>query len=106
MKNKEIGLWTHKDIDIKINNEGLFEYDYQHVHHKAETLDGAIKDIDEIVKSYYTITKQDYKTLLSKLNDREKHLMKSIIEELGIHADSAYCELGLGLDFDLNQILN
>ena len=95
-------MWNYKGLEIEVTGDGLFEYNFQEKYYQENTLENAKNSIDKVTKSYYTINDHDYKTLLSKLNNREKHFINAIIEELISHANSAYCEQGLDLDFEFN----
>lgn len=95
-------MWTYKNIDIQVDDTGLFEYCFQNKYYREDTLEKAKRSIEENTRSYYKITEQDYKNLLAKLNNRERHFISSIIQELESHANSAYCEQGLNLDFEFN----
>lgn len=92
-------MWNYKGLEIEVTGDGLFEYNFQEKYYQENTLESAKNSIDKITKSYYTINYHDYKTLLSKLNSREKHFINAIIEELASYANSAYCGQGLDLDF-------
>lgn len=95
-------MWNYKGLEIEVTGDGLFEYNFQEKYYQENTLESAKNSIDKVTKSYYTINDHDYKTLLSKLNSREKHFINAIIEELISHANSAYCGQGLDLDFEFN----
>ena len=87
-------MWTYKGIEIEVDVDGHFQYWFKDKCYREEdTLEGAKRSIDKVTKSYYTITKQDVVSLLNKLNDKEKHFIKSVLEELDDHYKSAYCQV-------------
>lgn len=96
-------MWTYKGIEIEVNVDGYFQYWFKDKCYREEnTLEGAKRSIDNITKSYYTITKQDITSLLNKLNDKEKHFIKSVLEELDDHYKSAYCQVDSDSSFQYN----
>ena len=95
-------MWTYKGIEIEVDVDGHFQYCFKNKYYWEDTLEGAKRSIDKVTKSYYTITKQDITSLLNKLNDKEKHFIKSILEELDDHYKSAYCQVYSDSPFQYN----
>lgn len=87
--------WVHKNIRISINTEGKFFFNMRGKDFFTTSLDEAKEIISEALASYYTFTQKDMDKLLSKLDSREKELVKSLYQELDNHKDSNYCELGI-----------
>lgn len=86
--------WQYKGVDITVNKEGLFTYIFNDKEYKSDTLSDAKTRIDDL-QEYYTFTQNDMDELLSKLNDREKGLIRSLYQELHRHSGSVYCRAGL-----------
>lgn len=96
MKYKTIAMeWIYKNIEIGINSEGRFFFNVRGKDFSTTSLDEAKEIINEALASYYTFTQKDMDKLLSKLDSREKELVKSLYQELENHIDNAYCELGI-----------
>lgn len=96
MKYKITGMeWVHKNIRISINSEGRFFFNVRGKDFSTTSLDEAKEIINEALASYYTFTQKDMDKLLSKLDSREKELVKSLYQELENHIGNAYCELGI-----------
>lgn len=90
--------WEHKGVQILLEEEtGLFTFFNQEKKEveKVESLREARRRVAETYKSYYNFTFDDIKALLNKLDDREKDFVIDIIEELDIHDDNCYCEIGI-----------
>lgn len=87
--------WVHKNIRISINTEGRFFFNVRGKDFSTTSLDEAKKIISEALASYYTFTQKDMDKLLSKLDDREKELVKSLYQEIEKHIDNPYCQLGI-----------
>lgn len=88
--------WEYKKHTIEVNEDGFFTFttiDGTHCSHA--TLCEAKQSIDTYTKMYYNMTQEQYKGLLDKLTDKEKDFVKSMVDELRIHENNAYCELGL-----------
>lgn len=99
--------WEHKKVKILFDEEnGLFTFFNQEKKEveRFESLKEAMRRIDEIQKKYYDFTLKDIKALLKKLDNREKDFIVSMIKELEIHENNAYCELGIynEFHFDIN----
>lgn len=92
--------WIRKGIEITVNQDGMFEYSIYGKKYTSPSLSQAKEKINEITKEYYNFTMADLKCLLKKLNNREKEFVLAVINELEEHSDSAYCELGVNLDFN------
>ena len=91
--------WFYKGKNINVDEQGLFSYEHDGKRYNNDTLSGAKYWIDEQMKDYYNITKNDVKTLLNKLNDRERTFITTVLNELKNHEYNAYCELGVNMDF-------
>lgn len=87
--------WIYKNIEIEINSKGRFFFNMRGKDFFTISLNKAKEIIDEELSSYYTFTQKDMDKLLSKLDNREKELVKSLYQELDNHKDSNYCELGI-----------
>lgn len=74
--------WIYKNIEIEINSEGRFFFNVRGKDFSTTSLDEAKEIISEILASYYTFTQKDMDKLLSKLDNREKELVKSLYQEL------------------------
>lgn len=86
MKYKTIAMeWIYKNIEIGINSEGRFFFNVRGKDFSTTSLDEAKEIISEILASYYTFTQKDMDKLLSKLDSREKELVKSLYQELENH---------------------
>lgn len=99
--------WEYKKIKILFDEEnGLFTFFNQEKKtiERSESLKEAKRRIDEIQKGYYNFTFEDIKALLNKLDDREKDFVIDLIEELDVHDDNCYCEIGIhnSLHFSFN----
>ena len=97
--------WTYKNIVIEVNPEnGRFGFTLPgHKYEEWPSLDNAKEVIDRALKDYYTIKKEDIKKLLGKLDKREKEFVKALIEEIKKHEFNAYCELGVEMDFIIEE---
>ena len=71
--------WEYCKIKITINSE----------------LAKSKEIIDNELKTYYLFTQKDMDKLMSKLDSREKDLIRSLYMELEEHKESAYCEQGV-----------
>lgn len=89
--------WNYKNVIIKVESDGNFYFSTNNgnVINVASSLELAKSKIDEILKDYYTFSKKDVDNLCKKLDKREAEFVRNLIEELGIHADNAYCEIGI-----------
>lgn len=88
--------WEYKNHTIEVNGDGFFAFKTADgLYHSCATLREAKELIDKLMAEYYNMTQEQYKKLLDKLTDREKDFVKSMVDELRIHEDNAYCELGL-----------
>lgn len=88
--------WEYKNHTIEVDEEGFFAFTtIDGIHCSYATLCEAKQSIDIYMKMYYNMTQEQYKKLLDKLTDKEKDFVKSMVDELRIHEDNAYCELGL-----------
>lgn len=97
--------WTYKDITITINTDGQFYFTVHEQIYKVSTLQLAKNTIDDLLKSYYTFSKEDYDKLLSKLSPREQHFIKNLVDAFSEHLGDSYCELGYNLqDFNATFI--
>lgn len=91
--------WTYKDIKITICEDGYFYFTYNGKITKSNTLSEAQYKINDVTEKYYTFTKADFTKMFKKLDNRERNLVKSLIDELNLHSDNAYCEIGISNDF-------
>ena len=102
--------WTHKKIEIEVNENGWFVFTYDKREFKEASLNEARNTIDELLKDYYDFTEKDYKTLLKKLNNRERDFVNSLVKELSCHESNAYCSLGIYNYFefkvDFDKLMN
>ncbi len=87
--------WEYKQVKILIDSDGLFYFKINGACYKEKTLENAKKSIDDISKSYYLFTQKDMDKLMSKLDKREKELVRSLYQEIEGHRNSAYCEQGV-----------
>ena len=87
--------WIYKNIRISINTEGGFFFNVRGKDFSTTSLGEAKEIISEILASYYTFTQKDMDKLLSKLDNREKELVKSLYQEIEKHIDNPYCQLGI-----------
>ncbi len=92
--------WTYKNIKIWVDTSGLFCYEVEDKFYQSNTLFGAKTDIEKKTASYYNFTHKDINNLLKKLDKREAEFVKALMSELENHKDSAYCELGVNMDFN------
>lgn len=98
--------WEYKNIEININEQGIFYFTINNKRYEENSLDKSKKIIDNILNEFYTFTKKDLDRLYNKLTSKEKCFIDDIITELNIHANSNYCELGLhNFEWDITDIL-
>jgi hypothetical protein len=97
-------IWDYKNHTIELK-AGKFQFNTSDgVQHVCASLDEAMEMIDELTAEYYNMTREQYKQLLSKLTDREKDFVDSMLWELYDHVDNAYCDRGVNMDFKLPEI--
>ena len=95
--------WTYKKTTITIRDwDGMFIFTIQGKKYVKPSLTEAKNTIDEITSEYYKFTKSDVKNMYRKLTDRERDFVDSLIEELSLHYDSAYCELSITNNFEFD----
>lgn len=87
--------WTYKHIVIVVLSDGSFVFKYKNEKYTSYSLIEAKRKIDSIVSEYYTFTQKDMNKLMNKLTEREQSLVRSLYQELKLHANSAYCEQGI-----------
>jgi hypothetical protein len=88
--------WNYKNVVITVDSyDGKFYFSIRNVNYVEKSLEFAKSKIDEILKDYYTFSKKDIDNLCKKLNEREAEFVRALINELNIHRDNAYCEIGL-----------
>lgn len=87
--------WNYKNVIIKVESDGKFYFSIKNRNYVESSLELAKSKIDEILKDQYTFSKKDVDNLCKKLDKREAEFVRALIEELGIHADNAYCEIGI-----------
>lgn len=99
MKYKTIAMeWIYKKIKIEISSDGRFQFNFKGTSFYTNSLNEAKSLIDKGTSSYYTFTQEDMDKLLSKLDNREKELVKSLYQELGCHRNNPYCDRGVSPD--------
>lgn len=95
--------WNYKNIIIHIGTDGKFYFTNPNKNIEYySSLEEAEHRIDYITKEYFYFTKDDFRLLYKKINPREKEFIKNIIDELEIHRDNAYCEIGLSDNLKFN----
>ena len=87
--------WKYKNIEISTDGEGKFVFIFNKKSYYSNSLYEAEEKIDSLTKSYYTITENDIKSILEKLDEREGEFVSYMIDELHHHIDSPYCVLGV-----------
>lgn len=87
--------WEYKQIKISIGSDGIFIFKIGDIFYNELSLNDAKRVIDEKLKSYYLFTQKDMDKLMSKLDKRERDLVRSLYKEIECHANSAYCEMGI-----------
>ena len=91
--------WTYKNIKISICEDGYFYFTHNGKTINSDTLSEARYKIDDVTEKYYKFTKVDFTKMFKKLDVREQDFVKSLIDELNIHSNNAYCEIGISDDF-------
>lgn len=94
--------WTHKNIEIEVDNYGDFVFYFCDKRYENSTLSEAKEEIEELKKEYYDFTNSDYNCMLNKLNKREREFVNAICKELGQHENNAYCERDVDIDFNFD----
>ena len=92
--------WKYKNIEIWVDEDGLFCYEVDDKLYKKNTLSDAKIDIEQKTRSYYNFSDKDISKMLEKLDKRESEFVTALMRELSNHEDSAYCELGVHIDFN------
>lgn len=87
--------WEYKRTKIKIVSDGTFHFNLKGKGYFVKSLEEAKDIITKEFDHYYTFTQEDMDKLLSKLDDREKLLIKSLYQEIEKHIDNPYCQLGI-----------
>lgn len=87
--------WEYKQVKISIDSDGIFNFKIDNILYTEWSLNSAKRFIDEKLISYYLFTQKDMDKLMSKLDKREKELVRSLYQELKEHMGSAYCEQGI-----------
>ena len=95
--------WEYKNHIIKLESRKYRFWTADGLH-SCDSFDDATKEIDELMADYYNMTREQYKQLLSKLTDRERDFVDSMLWELYDHVDSGYCDQGVNMDFKLPEI--
>lgn len=100
--------WEYKQVKISIDSDGTFYFRIDGILYTEWSLNDAKRVIDEKLKSYYLFTQKDMDRLMSKLDKREKELVRSLYQEIEGHRNSAYCEQGISekdweWDWDFNK---
>lgn len=98
--------FVHKNVKITVGTDGLFYFMVGKNCMKADSLNNAKARIDTLLKSYYTFTKDDFKRVMFKLDDREKTWLKDLITNFECHRHNAYCEIGVETEFDNNAVFD
>ena len=91
--------WTYKNVKIEICEDGYFYFTHNGKTIKSNTLSEAQYKINDVTEKYYKFTKADFSKMFKKLDSREQNLVKSLIDELNLHSNNAYCEIGISDDF-------
>lgn len=87
--------WEYKKVCITVTSDGYFVFKINGKNYNENTLNGAKRVIDEKLRSYYNFTQADMDKMMSKLDEREQNLIRSLYQELCGHYNSAYCEQGI-----------
>lgn len=87
--------WNYKNVIITVESDGKFYFSIKEKEHVANSLELAKSKIDEILKDYYTFSKKDVDNLCKKLDKREAEFVRALINEIRVHGDNAYCEIGI-----------
>lgn len=101
-------MWKqeYKGCVITCDSNGMFsivEGACKKLHHLPHAILHNLKArIDQELDVYYTITDGDFKKILNKLDGRESHIVHSLMEELLMHLNNAYCEMGISDAFPFN----
>lgn len=91
--------WNYKAITIYITHEGKFVFEFNGKNYECDTLRKAKKLIDEKTADFYKMSHSDVTKMLNKLNNKERTFVVQLITELGLHANSNYCDAGISEDF-------
>lgn len=91
--------WKYKGITIYITREGNFNFMFNGKAYECDTLRKAKKLIDEKTAAFYKMSRSDMSKLLNKLNNKERTFVAQLISELGLHANTNYCDAGISEDF-------
>lgn len=91
--------WKYKNIEIGVDGNGKFIFDFSGEHYSYDSLYEAKANIDSLTESYYKITEKDIDSILKKLDKREGEFVSYMIEELHSHMCSNYCA-GVEGDWD------
>ena len=91
--------WIHKNVEISIHEDGYFYFTHNGKTITSDSLSEAQYKINDITKKYYKFTKADFTKMFKKLDAREQDFVKNLIDELNIHSNNAYCEIGISDDF-------
>jgi len=91
--------WNYKGITIYITREGNFNFTIFGKAYERDTLRKAKKLIDEKTADFYKMSHSDVTKMLNKLNYKERTFVIQLISELGLHANTNYCDAGISEDF-------
>lgn len=98
--------FVHRNVKITVESDGLFYFKIGTNSMKADSLNNAKTRIETMLKSYYTFTKDDFKRVMLKLDDREKAWLKDLITNFECHRHNAYCQIGVETEFDNNAVFD
>lgn len=91
--------WNYKAITIYITYEGKFNFKFNGKSYECDTLRKAKKLIDEKTADFYKMSHSDVTKMLNKLSNKERTFVIQLINELGLHANTNYCDAGISEDF-------
>lgn len=87
--------WNYKNVIISIESDGKFYFSVNGEVNIENTLESAKYRIDALLKDFYTFNEKDIDKLCKKLDKREAEFVRALIEELKLHDNNAYCEIGI-----------
>lgn len=107
MREDNIYSWKYKGIIITLNKEGEFFFFIKSNKRVYSSLSGAKVEIDNILKEDYTFSKKWFRKSFKKCSQKEKDFLNVLIEEISIHYNNPYCELGFcNKEWDLSEIIS
>lgn len=95
-----IYLETYKDIEIYQykDKDGLFGFDLDGEHSCFNII-----KTKKLIDTIFNFTQEDYKRLLSKLNNVEKKFITDLVEELQHHFSSSWCDVDIDLPYYIDN---